>query len=995
MCWAVALGALLAVLTIAPVLQTWVAQRVLARQPGLRGSIEALSARFGKVQVGHLHLEREDAVLNIPYLEAQLPLTRSLWNRNVKARSLVARGWTLDLSRRPVAADAPAQGAAVPGREAGASALTQANAMPAQKLLGIFREILSGGNLPCDLSCDEIDLEGDVLFAGAAGAPPAKAHVIIKGDGVGVGRAGDLSLEAMGSFRDPKNNTADFTVHGRLVVTMDSPRTVNRIAIKADLAVDGRSLPKGFVWTVEMAAARGTAEELYTLDLSGEGRRFLRLVAHAPAATGRLVGTWKIDLRNSDLIPFLPNRPLPTVAADGEGDFDVDAAFTRVHALGRLNLATSRWGAIAPSLDFLGAVTMDARFDLVHSGQSVRVEQLNISAAGPGRAAVVRSLQPFEIDERSGRLTVADPRNDWLEVSVGAFSLAGLPEFWGGCAFAGGDATGELVVRTADAGFIIRSKAPVVATKVSVQRANATIGRDLDLSAAILAEYAAGGWRVEFTPLTVVSAGQPLATIAAKASWPAKAGAPAAVDGTWNADLKALASQTAIPGLGWITAQSAAGEFSASFARWTNVKGKLAVVGPAADQTISAEFQADVGAGPALSFRAPIKIALGANASELTTAGTWTREAAGDRVNMSVSGKQVALEHLQSLVAPLTALGSAPSAVGAKDRIPFWGDWIGNVSVAFDRLRAGDRDFDGVRGVFGLDHRSIRLQDGLWMLADHKLAKAEGLLAFDPAAELPYSLQGAAALGEIDAAPLFGAAPAGRDAAFKGRFSVATTLRGNGANLDDLLGRMEQEFRLASKNGIVRLLKTNVAETIPEPSAPMSDALDTMGELVGKIFSAQRNAIKARQNHVSKNTRAVLDFNYLMAEIGYDQIAITAIRKADGTFRLTEIAMNSRDISVTGTGEIAAGKGQDFPAAPLSVQLQFGFRNQFADRLATAGLLSAQKDEKGYALLNQPVHFGGTLQHIDLSQWRDLLAKAAAKPDDPKQDGPLAAARVK
>jgi hypothetical protein len=55
---------------------------------------------------------------------------------------------------------------------------------------------------------------------------------------------------------------------------------------------------------------------------------------------------------------------------------------------------------------------------------------------------------------------------------------------------------------------------------------------------------------------------------------------------------------------------------------------------------------------------------------------------------------------------------------------------------------------------------------------------------------------------------------------FKGRFAVATTLTGNGINLSDLVGRMEHEYRLTSKNGIVRLLKTSVAETIPEPIGP-------------------------------------------------------------------------------------------------------------------------------------------------------------------------------
>ena len=40
---------------------------------------------------------------------------------------------------------------------------------------------------------------------------------------------------------------------------------------------------------------------------------------------------------------------------------------------------------------------------------------------------------------------------------------------------------------------------------------------------------------------------QRLATIEAKATWPAKADQPTVIAGTWNADLKALAAQSAIP----------------------------------------------------------------------------------------------------------------------------------------------------------------------------------------------------------------------------------------------------------------------------------------------------------------------------------------------------------------------------------------------------------------------------------------------------------------
>ena len=998
---------MLAVISIAPILQTWVAQFVLARQSGLQGSIGALSARFGEVQIADLHLERDGAVFTIPYLEAQLPLTTALWNRKLAVRSLVAKGWTLDLSHSAGSADASTPAGAGPGRGEEAGALAPAAAAPTQELLHIFRAILRGAKLPCDLALDEVDLEGDVLMASAPGNPPSKVHLIVKGNGVAAGRDGDWAIDATGEFRDTRFGTVDLATHGRLAVAMDSPRTLKRVELKGDLSAEGRSLPKGLAWSVDIAAARGVGEENYTLDLSRDHRRLATILVHAPAATGRLVGTWKIDWRDTDLAPFVPERRLPAVAASGEGEFDADAALARVHAPGRLNIVAGRLGVLAPPLDFLGTVTMDTRFDLVHSGQSIRVDRLSVAVAGPGRAAVMQSLQPFDCDERTGHLTVADPRNDWLEVSVGAFPLKEFPDLPGGFTFAGGSAKGEFVVRLTQGGVAFRSKTPVTASDAAVQRAGQMVGRGLDLSLSFLADHTPGGWQLESTPLTIGSAGQRLATIEAKISRPAKADQPTVIAGTWNADLKTLASQSAIPGTGWITASSASGDFSASVGAWTSVEGKLAVVGPEADQTIAVNFQAGIGADLAVAFRAPVKITVGSNVSEVSADGTWTSEKTGDRIDVRLSSMNVALEHLQQLVTPLAALGGSPLAAGAavgtgaaqqpaggRDGIPFWGDWFGSVTVGFDRMRAGDRDFNDVHGIIDVEHGSLRLRDGLWELPDHGLAKAEGSIAFDPAAEFPYSLKATAELGEVDAAPLFGDPPAGHDPVFKGRFSVATTLTGNGFDLGDLVGRMEHEYRLTSKNGIIRLLKTNVAETISQPSAPVSDAMDSAGAVVGSIFGIKRNAVKSRENHVGKNTEAVLDFTYLIAEIGYDQIAITAVQGPDQTIHLREIAMTGREVCATGSGQIAFVKGWSFPVEPLSVELQLGVRGKLTGLLATAGLLSDRKDDKGYTMLNQTVHFGGTMQHIDETQWHDLLAQAAApKPDAKGKDSTTAAGK--
>ena len=141
---------------------------------------------------------------------------------------------------------------------------------------------------------------------------------------------------------------------------------------------------------------------------------------------------------------------MPTLSAAGNGRYDVDAEFTRVHALGNLKIVASRLGVLAPPLDSLGTVTLRARFDLDHSGHAARIDGLSLSVSGDRLAADIQSLQPFVFDEGTGEMNALDPRGDWLDASIRGLPLAWFSGLAGGRTIAGGDATGEFVVRAAD-----------------------------------------------------------------------------------------------------------------------------------------------------------------------------------------------------------------------------------------------------------------------------------------------------------------------------------------------------------------------------------------------------------------------------------------------------------------------------------------------------------------------------------------------------------------
>src|ERR1043166_6510821 len=93
---------LLVAAAFSPWVQTWVVEKLLARQPGIQASVGSVSVGLGAVNVSNLRLSYEGAVLTVPSADIALPVKTAVWNRKIEARRLVAKGWTLDLTHRLV-----------------------------------------------------------------------------------------------------------------------------------------------------------------------------------------------------------------------------------------------------------------------------------------------------------------------------------------------------------------------------------------------------------------------------------------------------------------------------------------------------------------------------------------------------------------------------------------------------------------------------------------------------------------------------------------------------------------------------------------------------------------------------------------------------------------------------------------------------------------------------------------------------------------------------
>lgn len=954
-----ALAVVAALLVIAPPIQTWAARQVLGERPGLHGTLGSLSAGFGRVDVADLRLEKDGAVLTAPSLQATMPLARSLLGGKYIVRKLVARGWTFDLTH----VSAPKGTSAKPVRAAQAAAA----------ILGSWR-------LPLAFSADGVDADGDILLAAADGAPPERIHVTLTGGGLSSDSGGQIAFDA--ECDNPGLSADSVTASGHVSAQLRANREIAKLEVDADLTAKGGTLPADLSVTARVSATRADSGEEYGLDLSRAGQPLLSLDARL-SASGAVDGRWKMDLHDTDVAPFAIGRPLPSFAAKGEGRYEADSSLGRARVVGSLGGVASRLKVLDPELERLGTVDVDSTFDLAIEGRVARVAALGVSliCRGSGPPAAPRlelhALQPFEVDVTNGSMK-AEAARDLATASV-RFPLAWIPPLPGRFTL-DGTAAGSFLLRSSAGTLSLRQQAPLTARGTTLSRAGSEVARGLDLSVSLEGGLTATGWEVKCSPLRVQARGAELASADFEAVRAPGPDQPVAVTGSWKADPAAIAARTA-PGAVRIMGKAASGTFTAALGPTTTLDATAEVGGRGTGRSASATVHAEVDPDGDLTFSGPVKVVLPSGSAEVQAEGSLSREDSVSRLELKLNSDEIGLEHLRFLAAPFappSGGGDRPPGSG-RDASPFWGSLVGTVKFGFGKLEMPGQSLEYVGGLVGIESGAIQLVGGHAGLPHKNLLRVEGSVAFDPAAPLPYRFKATASVNDVDEASLFPEKKDEGSRPLEGRFTASCSLGGAGGNLQELEAATRGEYHFSSASGVIRMLKTTVADAVPEASAPVADAVGSVGSAVGALFGVKGGGLESAKNPVSKSADAAITFTYAAAEIGYDRLEATAVEDPDSSFRLTHIEMDSPELRFSGTGSVAAGAGP-FLQRALGMDLAIGVKGDNQKLLAVAGLLSPGKDDQGFTMLvGQPVHFGGTLESVDVTQWRSLLVQATRK----------------
>ncbi|HZZ18677.1 MAG TPA: hypothetical protein VFE25_04875 [Opitutaceae bacterium] len=948
------LAVLCVLVLVAPAVQTWVAQHELSKQSGVTGTVGSVSAGFGAVTLEELHLESAGAVLTLPSFQAKLSVTDAVLHRRAKVTSLVADGWTLDLSH--------ASGAA--------------NAASARDVALLLGSLLRPWDLPVDLSVDDVEMEGDVLLPSPSATGATHMHVRLTGGGMGAGREGAFVVESSGDL--PAMLASTVGAHGNLQVAMDTPRTFRRLRLTAGLTgLAGSS--RGVVnLSAQAEIPHGGGPEILSVQLTRANREILSIATHLPKANERLDGGWKVDLRDADIAPFAAGHPLPSFSATGSGGFDADLGFESVHVTGLMRGNVSNLALVSPLLARTGAMEAQARLEFTRDEHNLRVSRLEVSLATSAPLGTIRSVQSFDIDEKTGSVKLTQPAGGWLDFAFTALPVSWIPELGMGFSLTGNEASGEIVLTPKDGGFILRPKSLLVATGVTLLKDGRVSARALDLSASLEADLPTGTWELRLAPLVIGSGGRQVAKADLKFSRQTGDDPVVAATGKWTSDISAMAAQGLIPVLDGFSEGKASGDFTASLADSVDLEGNL-VIAAQSGRSISSAYHLGLDPGGAVSFVVPLKITGEKIPTDISAEGTWSRNADGNQIDLKLTGSAATTGDLLLLAAPLALAGSGRTRGprNERDTKAFWGDWTGHVVLSLDKLVMQDRDLAVVGGVFDIDHGQVRLTSGHGGPEHHNMTNISGILAFDAAGASPYTLKATSAPFEVDAKTLFPVVHPDDLPTIEGHFSVAPSLVGAGVNYQDLVAGTEAEFRISSTSGIVRLLGANVGTSFHERSAPMTDTLGTVGSVVGGFLGSQKAADLGAKNHLSKPAEAALDLGNQLSEIGCDLITLTARRTPEGSFTLSGVDMAAPGTFLRGSGTFGSAKGTALQDQALSLDLRVGAKGKVAELLATAGIAVPGKDAQGFTLVSGMIHFGGTPAHVDATSWQQMLATAA------------------
>ncbi|MCF7687780.1 MAG: AsmA family protein [Cephaloticoccus sp.] len=956
--------------------QTWVARRVLAAHPEMKAELDRVQVGWGHVTVENLRVAYAGAYLTLPKLDVDLPVQKAVFSRRIAISRLIARDWTLDLTEYKAANPVAGLGTA-PAFSLLSSAYAADVPPPTNS---VFQGIISQLQLPIDVALDGAIMEGTVKLRLGRNPVPASVRVSLLGGGLQEGHEAAFVLNARLELAGDEAPVKALQIGGSFTAIMDSPRTFSKVAGKLTASATGSAFPQGVQLNTEISAARVSGGEDYALSVQSVGKRLLDIQANYPENSTRFGGIWHLDMRDTDVAPFLLGYTLPSFEAIGAGMFETDNLFSEIHAAGRIKSTADRLDALMPTLADVGAVTLFGEFNLTQRDRITRLDKLVLDLKRPGTVFGIQSLQPFEFNFASGELKVADPNAELL-----AISTEGLPVVWARpfiqvVQLGAGRVNGRVVASARDGGVSLHTVEPLQIDDLSVGLDRETQFEAMAVTLNLTADYNPSGWQAVISDLRINQAGENLLTLELKTGQLPGEDQPVKATGKMVVALGPVSRAPLVRDSLALERGTFTAEFSASLGGTQEYQGRVQVtdlVNPAgaALPSLEGNLRASLNPEGKVVFNLPLVVTktTPARSSDLTMSGSMFAEHPGYRIEATLAAGRVYLEDMEmyaSLAAAPTGLGDPDQTV--TDTKPFWDGLSGVLNLALKKLYYNDQfEMNDVGGAIHIEAGSLKLNGvkaGVGQGGDIKL---EGAVDYKVKAPDPYALKAEVLVQEFDTGPLFRALDPNNPPRVDGLFNLSSKLAASGRNPAELLARTTGDLQVSSSGGVFRILAADYTNKVEN-----AGKIAAVGAFLGNVAGVLG---KNKGAGFTSKAQAVAELSKLLTAIQYDQLSLWLTHDQDLNTILKDFSLIAPEVRLTGSGQFAGGNNLGILEQPMALAFTMKARGHTGDVLKYLNVLSAQNDELGYANCELPLRVDGTLLQPNTSELQGSLVKLAVE----------------
>jgi hypothetical protein len=397
---------------------------------------------------------------------------------------------------------------------------------------------------------------------------------------------------------------------------------------------------------------------------------------------------------------------------------------------------------------------------------------------------------------------------------------------------------------------------------------------------------------------------------------------------------------------------------------------------PAAWPAVAGEIRADVDAAGKCALVVPLTFVAGGRKSDAILAASLVPAGTGWMIDGRLTSGVLYAQDLE-LLAGAFALGDGDAGAGAPASAsviaaPFWAGVDGRVVLGLQRVHLENSDWSDLQGTLHLTPAALEVENLRASLGTGGHATVGGTLFF-AAGPSPYTFKASVGVGDFDFGAFSRAQHPGHAPTVEGKFRIAGQVTGGSRDLAGLADGVQGDFQLSSKSGLFRALEADVADSLKQSPARISQAIDS----VGSFFGMKGDKTDEAKRLLDKQGKLVVALTDRLREVPYDQINVVAHRGANLDLRCTEFALIAPELRLSGTGLIAHLKDVPIADQPLTFDGELSARGGLATSLNSLGLLGDQRDDLGYTKMSQPFHLGGTLSDPDGTQWEETLIKSA------------------